>query len=291
MGSGEGTIRWFVLEVHYDNPNRETGHVDESGVRIYFTKHLRENDAGTLMLGNIGNNEPDIPPKLNSYHVEANCPSECTQQWEHSINVFADTQHMHQVGNMVWSTVHRDGKQLPDLSRIEYWDFNFQDSFSINRVLHPGDRINTNCIYNTTSKTTPTRFGSASSDEMCLEFLMYYPLLRVNGRQFSRCGSTRGQQHRYPDGRIVTSDPNKFRTRCDGITTVWDPENNTVINPDIRDPPGGEVRTFAVKPPVCNPSTGMNNNENIFIAVGVTVVVAAMVFVGFSISNGLMSSN
>jgi len=282
MGASRNAVKYFILEIHYDNPNREAGHVDQSGVKIYFTRNLRQYDAGTLMLGNIDTREGPIPPRLPFFHVESSCPSECTQKWPHSINVFADFQHMHNVGKMIWSTVHRDGERLPGfMSRIEYWEFNFQDNIRLQRTLNPGDRINTICIYDTTSRTTPTNFGSATTDAMCLEFLSYYPLLEVEGRVWSECGKARGQYYQYPDGRIVLVDNNKFRTGC-GRDTLWDNNNLTVINPEFPDAPGDEIRTFGVVPPVCPTSSILDPERNIvWILVGMVGVVVASVAIAY----------
>jgi len=255
IGRSNNAVRWFILEIHYDNAKLQPGIIDQSGVRISFTKNLRENDAGTILLGNVDTRENDIPPGSSAHQVETNCPSECTSQWDHSINVFGDFQHMHNVGKMVWSTVHQDEVQLPGyLNRIEYWEFNFQDYIPKKRVFNPGDRINTHCVYDTTSKTTPVRFGPASSDEMCLEIIGYYPALRVNGRHFSSCGSARGQYQLLPNGGIILVDRDKFSTLC-GEEFIWGPDSLSRLNPDIRDPPGGEVRTFGVAPTVCRPAT------------------------------------
>ena len=41
-------LKTFILQVHYDNPNDDTGKVDFSGFRIYYTSTLRANDVDVL---------------------------------------------------------------------------------------------------------------------------------------------------------------------------------------------------------------------------------------------------
>jgi hypothetical protein len=41
-------LKAFILQVHYDNPNDDTGKVDSSGFRIYYTSTLRANDVDVL---------------------------------------------------------------------------------------------------------------------------------------------------------------------------------------------------------------------------------------------------
>lgn len=64
-----------------------------------------------------------------------------------------------------------------------------------------GDSINTHCVYDTSLLNRTVNFGPASSDEMCIEFVAYYPRLTQtrNGKEtlYSVCGKLRG---RYDTG-------------------------------------------------------------------------------------------
>lgn len=55
-------------------------------------------------------------------------------------------------------------------------------------VLQPGQQMQTVCEYDT-SKRPETRFGSATKDEMCVEFLMYWPVQTdpKTGHEFNIC--------------------------------------------------------------------------------------------------------
>ncbi len=43
--------KYLLLEMHYDNPLELDNIVDDSGMRLYFTKELRVNDLGLMILG------------------------------------------------------------------------------------------------------------------------------------------------------------------------------------------------------------------------------------------------
>ncbi len=51
-------------------------------------------------------------------------------------------------------------------NRIEFYDFGFQTFAPINRTIKPGDRLQTHCVYDTTSRTEMTYFGEPSDWEM-----------------------------------------------------------------------------------------------------------------------------
>jgi hypothetical protein len=176
-----GGMRYFILEVHYNSPNPAlpTFRTDNSGVRIYYTSNLRTHDAGMMVLGDPFVTSKPIKPAAMT-HVQATCQEGCTQLWPHSINVFADFLHMHSLGSRMWSTIHRAGNEIGTMNRIEYYDYNFQELGPLLPYvqLHPGDRIETHCMFNSYSRSENTTFGSDSDMEMCMEFIAYYPILK-----------------------------------------------------------------------------------------------------------------
>jgi hypothetical protein len=52
------------------------------------------------------------------------------------------------------------------MNRIEYFDFGFQSFVPVTKVIKPGDRIQTHCVWDTTSRTNTTYFGQPSNWEM-----------------------------------------------------------------------------------------------------------------------------
>jgi len=234
---GPNGYKSIYINVHYDNPAHIAGLVDNSGVRVYYTPNLRQYDAGVLELGDVSVTQPrQIPIGTNTVEYEYNCPSECTRNFTDSLTIFADFLHMHMVGTQMWSTVWRGNQALGELNRVEYWDFNFQQNTLINNlVLRPGDRINTHCIYQQ-NPTAAVNFAIASSDEMCVEFIYYYP--KQNGGV--SCG------YGYFPGNAQLAAQNY--TSCLGLPLR---QGTTFINnPTLTDPKGGEVRRFGAKNPL-----------------------------------------
>jgi hypothetical protein len=172
--------------------------IDGSGVEMIVTTDLRTYDASTLVsiyepsfnivrspkilsillqtLGDGGTMLPDIPAGQSAYHVEITCPSECTETLPHEIHVFSDYFHMHEIGKSGFSWIHRGDESIL-LNRIEYYAFANQHAVAVNITLKPGDRINTNCVWDSSKRTAPTNIAVASTDEMCMEFLTYYPAI------------------------------------------------------------------------------------------------------------------
>jgi len=187
------------------------------------------------MLGNVGNDEQPIPPNMPYYRVQSYCPGICTKFFPHPINVFGDFLHTHKAGSMIWSTQYRDNERIPGyFNRIEYWDFSFQDYIPAMKVINPGDRLNLECIFNTMSRSKPTKFGPDSDDEMCLQFLAYYPRLTLPGVNFMSCGSVKGRFH--VNSSVFTpvnpADGRNYTTMCFDIPLLPLDENRiTLANP------------------------------------------------------------
>ena len=57
----------------------QIGRKDSSGVRFYYTSHLREYDAGIMSVGESISRFAIIPPKQESWLTVGYCPKECYQ--------------------------------------------------------------------------------------------------------------------------------------------------------------------------------------------------------------------
>jgi len=64
-----------------------------------------------------------------------------------------------------------------ETNRIDFWDFAFQQNTPVNYTIEPGDRISTHCVYNRGNKDVP--FAEASDDEMCIQYVFYYPKIQI----------------------------------------------------------------------------------------------------------------
>lgn len=169
--------RYVVMQTHYNNPAGDTV-VDQSGVTIYHTPKLRQYDAGIFWQGQSTEHRFTIPAGKTDYVYSPYCPGQATKDmFDKPIKIFSGLLHMHQVGRSIRTRVLRDGTELKPLMENKYYDFNFQsfETLAEEREILPGDAFITECHYNTESKTTPTRFGESTSEEMCMGFFAYYP--------------------------------------------------------------------------------------------------------------------
>jgi len=216
---GEDGFQSFLLQIHYDNPKFETGIIDSSGVRFYWTSQNREEELGVLKVGD---------PNLTLIHTHVGnglalhqfeCPGDCSSAAINtpSVTVLREHFHMHQSGKRMVNEQIRDG-QVVRSGAIDYFDFDqngnlplVQDPFDI----LPGDGFRTSCYYSNEGNSKTRIFGYGSRDEMCIAFLLYYPRKHIDVDGFSKsweCGipylSACSSTH---NGRILSSDDDMKR--------------------------------------------------------------------------------
>jgi len=64
-----------------------------------------------------------------------------------------------------WQKIHRD----------DHYDFQRQQSYSMDVAVLPGDRLIIHCVWNSMARTKNTTGGESSSQEMCVVIFQYYP--------------------------------------------------------------------------------------------------------------------
>ena len=218
IGDPEDNINegYTMLQVHYNNPLHDKVIFDNStGVKIFWTEKLRQDNAGCLVLGDkMAKFSPILNQKDGKLaHRQSICHSEATNhalssdpaeyqqsqfgnQYASSISVFASFAHMHVYGRK-YVTNHFDKNRnfLGTRNRIDWWDGGFQKfQFQAHLggknnpsefIINPGDSIYSHCYYDV-SATDIVNFGPASLNEMCMEFFLYYPKVP----NFNACGWT-----------------------------------------------------------------------------------------------------
>ena len=75
---GGKSHQFLILEVHYDNPKRIEGVVDNSGLKLFYVSDEPEQRAGLLTFGSESSSKLVIPPGADSFVINAMCPSQCT---------------------------------------------------------------------------------------------------------------------------------------------------------------------------------------------------------------------
>ncbi|XP_045209562.2 dopamine beta-hydroxylase-like [Mercenaria mercenaria] len=177
---GPNYSRYVLLEVHYNNPDMVAGMVDASGIRFYVTSSLRRHDAGIMELGLEYTNKMAIPPRQEIFPLTGYCIEECTKVSlpAEGIYIYASQLHTHLTGRSVYTKHVRNGVELPELNRDDHYSPHFQEIRRLPvpvRIL-PGDALITTCEDRTTERDNATIGGFAITDEMCVNYVHYYPV-------------------------------------------------------------------------------------------------------------------
>ncbi|OWF54665.1 dopamine beta-hydroxylase-like [Mizuhopecten yessoensis] len=177
---GERSASSFILlEIHYNNPNLLKGIVDSSGIRFYVTRHLRRHDAGIMELGLEYTNKMAVPPGQTSFPLRGYCIAECTKVGlgHHSIHIYGSQLHTHMTGRKVYTKHLREGVELPELNRDNHYSPHFQEirRLPVPVEIRPGDALVTTCDYHTEDRPNVTVGGFSIKDEMCVNYVHYYP--------------------------------------------------------------------------------------------------------------------
>ncbi|EDV25402.1 uncharacterized protein TRIADDRAFT_55461 [Trichoplax adhaerens] len=173
--------KFTVIEMHYDNPEGRSDFVDTSGFKIFYTRQLRQYDVGTLTMGHAVTPTMMIPEKQDEWNITGYCPQMCTERAipMAGINIFGVFFHTHLAGVALYARHFRKGKELPLLAQNKHYDFNYQEVLYLRNEIKmlPGDSLAITCSYKTANRNTSTVGGEATKDEMCLNYVFYYPKL------------------------------------------------------------------------------------------------------------------
>ncbi len=169
----QGPTVTFILQVHYNNP-LAMPFADDGGIDLHVTKQLRPNRAGIFTQGDILSIY--VPGGNPAFEYVAQCGSELTSQIiTEPIHVFSSFLHAHQLANAMWTEVERDGMPMGEIARDDPFSFDTQNFQPTDFDIMPGDRLETHCIYDSSALDHGTMGGEGSDDEMCINFMMYWP--------------------------------------------------------------------------------------------------------------------
>jgi hypothetical protein len=107
-----------------------------------------------------------LPPNEPSIAVTESTPVPFTPTYARAVRL-----HMHEIGIHARMELERDGVSTCMLD-IPRWDFGWQLFYTFEQPIQllPGDRIRVTCVYDTTSRTTTTTWGTSTDDEMCIGY-------------------------------------------------------------------------------------------------------------------------
>jgi hypothetical protein len=90
---------------------------------------------------------------------------------------------MHQLGRQFESVIERANGDVVTLADVPNYDFDYQITYPNDDIqLGVGDQVRTTCTWENTTSQTAT-FGEGTGDEMCFNFVAYYP--RIDFAQWS----------------------------------------------------------------------------------------------------------
>ncbi|KAL5275199.1 MOXD1 family protein [Megaselia abdita] len=181
---GDKTGNYYMLEIHYDNPQGIKSH-DRSGLRIHYTEKLRVNDGGIMIAGVSISDTQLIPPGQKLYRNVGICGPSCTNVMfpDSGINILSATTHTHKAGRKMMLRHIRNGKEMDKIIEDDNYNYKYQQIRQLinETLIMPGDYIIAECAYETTNRKRLTFGGYSTKQEMCLSFLTYYPRTQLTG--------------------------------------------------------------------------------------------------------------
>jgi Copper type II ascorbate-dependent monooxygenase, C-terminal domain/Copper type II ascorbate-dependent monooxygenase, N-terminal domain len=187
---GKTGFRSFFMDIHYDNPELLDDIVDDTGVRIYYTKESRPIEVDVFATGDNMWEMNRVGEGVREYTFVCSGGCSAASVPASGVTVIRTALHMHRTGIQASNEVIRNGTVVSKAT-VDFFDFSQQGDQVVQAEpfkIFPGDTLRTNCTYRNPPNST-TSFGPASYDEMCIAFLLYYPRLQAKDNQLAwACG-------------------------------------------------------------------------------------------------------
>jgi hypothetical protein len=167
LPENKGTTHW-VLQLHYNNAKALAGQLDNSGYDLCTTENLRPNDAGIVAFGGT---QFSIPPRATA---TVKCDYTLPSSFK-NVKLFNASPHMHTRGTGMTTERLVGGSGTPQpVFAMPNFSFEAQANYPINVTVQPNDVMRTRCTWKNPGDTT-IGFGENTGDEMCFDFMGYYP--------------------------------------------------------------------------------------------------------------------
>uniref|UniRef100_A0AC35TVU4 DOMON domain-containing protein n=1 Tax=Rhabditophanes sp. KR3021 TaxID=114890 RepID=A0AC35TVU4_9BILA len=169
---------YIMVEIHYNNEAESQGVRDSSGIVITYTDKLRQFDAAIMELGLIYGDANSIPPHQPDFPITGYCAPECTSYFPPGgIYLFATQMHAHLTGRKLFTSHFRDGRKIGEVNRADHYSPHWQLITRLKNTIHvkKGDYLATTCVYDTRNHTEYVFGGYGIEDEMCVNYVHYYP--------------------------------------------------------------------------------------------------------------------
>jgi hypothetical protein len=182
------TAGHYLIQYHYNNPGLMTGQQDQTGIKACSTKRLRPNAADIMAFGATRQIKPI------EYDTEATieCTFNVIAQADPYVPVvvFQSWPHMHKIGRQLFGEVQHPSGAPSELANVTKWDFNLQKTYPVEVGIDVGDKVFTRCTWRNDAMTNPAcatdpskctvTFGEGTENEMCFNFVSYYPRIDPN---------------------------------------------------------------------------------------------------------------
>jgi hypothetical protein len=167
---GDGEIQ-FDLEVHYNNSRHLEDVVDTSGFALCTTNLPRTHTAA---VGTLGTTSFTIPAATAQGPGSLSLSNTCEPTITEPTRILATAPHMHGAGSSMKTVIVRAYEDDETLIDVPHYDFDNQIAYPVDVTLGPYDKLSTTCTW-TNPRTQPIRYGPYTNDEMCFNFILYYP--------------------------------------------------------------------------------------------------------------------
>lgn len=158
--------RKLIVQVHYNT--RLTAGADRTRVALELAADVPI-EATIVPLA-------DTSLEVSPGQAEVTATSELSLPLPVRVKVRGVFPHMHRLGRKLKLELNR-AERWQCAVNVPSWDFNWQRFYFYEAPLAavPGDVIRLSCTYDTSSRTSPVRWGEGTDDEMCLVGLYVTP--------------------------------------------------------------------------------------------------------------------
>jgi len=165
----------LVLQVHYSNLAMLENQSDHSGLDLCTTTDLREHDADIMALGGVGFSGI-APNAISSLSCSTEIPALLAPFLP--LKVFQSWPHMHQTGHRLSTVAEHPGGETSTLADVKNYSFDYQITYPNDVELEAGTLMKTTCAWKNDTPQSIS-FGEKTEDEMCFNFVSYYPRIEA----------------------------------------------------------------------------------------------------------------
>ena len=163
--------RALMLDIHYYNVGNSASENDDSGLEVCVTY-----TKPTYVATTIGLTGDALAPAMQRVENATECTAEVTGE----VHLMTVAPHMHKLGVHGKLEVIRGGETI--VLHDGPFQFGDQKLYPLDFIVQDGDVLRTTCTYQNDTPFTVT-FGQNSDNEMCFNFVEYYPMGNL------RCGA------------------------------------------------------------------------------------------------------